>query len=571
MCGAVLAIAQDTRRVQEPAFPPVCTRLAAQTKSVNGALPAASETSYDTAAVQSAMDTCPAGQAVELQVSPMGDSFLIGAIRIPAGVTLLVDAGVTVFASRNPRDYDANASKTCGTITANGGGCNAVITANHADGGGLMGYGVIDGRGYLPMLNGSQPGTTTWWDLANQANTSGGSQNNPRLLQVSNSNGFTLYKITIKNSPNFHVALGTDTNFTAWGVKIIAPYDSRNTDGIDPGYSRNVTITQSYISDGDDNVAVGGNNPPGATNISVVNNHFGNGHGASIGSYTLAGVSNILFDHIIIAGDTADGNQNGLRIKSDVSRGGLVQNITYSNICMQGVRHTIVIDPFYTAGATGNLIPNYSNLVMRNVHATTEGTVKIQGHDSNVPTTITLDNVQVDNIKSSDLTVSNSTITLGPNPVNFASMLTGSGLQVTNQVSTTASPLACPASLFAPIMGELIPGQTRVHAGAALTAQVQVITTKETTYQSYLTRLKTDPNATLNLARPTGTVTLYDGATGVGSVQLDGSPVQSVAIAPLAGGRHTITAAYSGDASYPAFTFGSYVVSVSAELPRPRR
>ena len=55
------------------------------------------------------------------------------------------------------------------------------------------------------------------------------------------------------------------TNFTAWGVKIVTPYDARNSDGIDPGYGTNVTITQSHISDGDDQVAIGGNKLPGAS------------------------------------------------------------------------------------------------------------------------------------------------------------------------------------------------------------------------------------------------------------------------------------------------------------------
>ena len=86
----------------------------------------------------------------------------------------------------------------------------------------------------------------------------------------------------------------------------------------------------------------------------MVNNHFGDGHGASIGSYTLAGVSNVLFDHITFAGDSANSNATGIRIKSDVSRGGLVENITYSNLCMQNVRTAIDLDPFYTGGRHGH-------------------------------------------------------------------------------------------------------------------------------------------------------------------------------------------------------------------------
>ena len=79
-----------------------------------------------------------------------------------------------------------------------------------------MGYGVIDGRGELPMLiNGSASGMS-WWDLARSA-VSPLTQNNPRMLQVSNTDGFTLYKITLMNSPNFHVSLGNRQQFYGVG------------------------------------------------------------------------------------------------------------------------------------------------------------------------------------------------------------------------------------------------------------------------------------------------------------------------------------------------------------------
>ena len=234
--------AQDTRVVTEPVFPPVCAQLTAQLQTGQ-----VSETLFDTARIQSALNSCPPGQAVELQLAGANNAYLIAPIQLPKGATLLIDAGVTVLASRNPRDYDANSSQSCGTLTAANTGCVPLITASHADGAGIMGYGVIDGRGEKPMLINGAPSSMSWWDLANSA-VSPLSQNNPRMLQVSNTNVFTLYKITLMNAPNFHVALGTDANVTIWGIRIITPYDARNTDGIDPGYSTNVTITNCYIS-----------------------------------------------------------------------------------------------------------------------------------------------------------------------------------------------------------------------------------------------------------------------------------------------------------------------------------
>src|SRR5689334_8174546 len=100
-CFLPVAYAQDLRSVTEPSFPSVCTRLAAA---------GGSESQLDTPRIQTAMNACPQGQAVELQ----GGGFVSGPLSIPKGVTLLIDAGSTLFASRNPRNYDSNSSQTCG-------------------------------------------------------------------------------------------------------------------------------------------------------------------------------------------------------------------------------------------------------------------------------------------------------------------------------------------------------------------------------------------------------------------------------------------------------------------------
>src|SRR6185437_9649784 len=54
------AAAQDTRTVSEPRIPPVCTTLSARVSAA-----ALNESSLDTSTIQSALNGCPAGQAVE--------------------------------------------------------------------------------------------------------------------------------------------------------------------------------------------------------------------------------------------------------------------------------------------------------------------------------------------------------------------------------------------------------------------------------------------------------------------------------------------------------------------------
>ena len=99
------------------------------------------------------------------------------------------------------------------------------------------------------------PSNTMWWQLSNQAQTANLKQNNPRLGENIDANNFTLYKITLQKSPFFHMNY-EGIGLAVWDVKIIVPGTARNTDGIDPGPARNATITNSYIGDGDDTIAL---------------------------------------------------------------------------------------------------------------------------------------------------------------------------------------------------------------------------------------------------------------------------------------------------------------------------
>lgn len=591
--------AQDLRSVNEPLFPPVCTKLTALLSAGNTPGTISSETQFDTARIQSAMNACPAGQAVELATDG-GDNnaYLIGQLSMAKGVTLIVDAGVTVFASRNPADFDTG-SGYCGTIQTNSNFCTPIITANRADGAGIMGYGTIDGRGNMPMLNGSG---STWWDLARNADNAGQNQNNPRLLNVTNTDRFTLYKIRMINSPKVHVGLNTDTNFTAWGVKVTAPYDARNSDGIDPGYSTNVTINRSFLSVGDDQIAVGGDKAPGAQYISITNNYLGNGHGISVGSYTSNGINRMLVNNIAISGNPNDSNATAVHVKSDVSRGGLVQHLTYNNICTQDVRYPIWLDPFYSGkNTTGSYIPYYKNILIQNLHAVQNTRaqnggiqnhqVLIEGYSAAAPADVTLSNVVVDNIsatpiasnpdfqtKYGDHTPLNAAVTLGPAPVNFASLLeeldfTQQNVTLTNNISTSDAPYSCPDdaapgySVFSPIGGELIPGPRQIANGSALTVQTQIFTAKDISYAEYKSALTSDPTVGLALPAPTGTVTVFDGATQVGQATLaatgkTGTELLTIPVAALSSGAHVLSAQYSGDSNYSAIAFGNYNVVV---------
>lgn len=442
LLGIVLAVAgaagaQDTRRVVEPKIPRACTKLKAELRAVNNNIAEADETKLDTERIQKALDQCKPGRAVELTMSRGRDAFLTGPLEMRTGVTLLVDKGVTLFGSRDAALYEMKSegasTHLCGTIATGAppaafpapqhpapahGGCRPLIGISNAKNVGIMGDGVIDGRGYAKILNKDY----SWWQLARRAEPKNERYFNPRMIVASHADGLVLYRITLHNSTNFHVSVNQTNGFTAWGVHLLTPTvrgtDARNTDGIDPGSSTNITIAHSWIDNGDDNIAI----KTGVSHMSVIDNHFYSGHGMSIGSETYMGQSFVLVD-----GLTEDHTTSGIRIKSNVTRGGSVHDLTYRNICMRDVKNPIAISPYYTNQTTepfedpkykGGRIPDYKAITLQNVTSTTDGDVLIAGLQGHT-TQVTLDNVRVEDISPSQVHGHFATVTLGQGGTNI--------------------------------------------------------------------------------------------------------------------------------------------------------
>ncbi|SDY64735.1 polygalacturonase [Collimonas sp. OK242] len=461
----------DATLPAEPQLPgTVCATLTANLQQTAGLLPASIDASLansnpDTARIQTAISNCPAGQAVKLTTSSSGqNAFLSGPITLSSGVTLWIDQGVTLFASRSPADFDTGAGN-CGTAAGDGKSCNALITASKTQNSGVVGDGIIDGRGGSVLTSGANAGIMTWWDVAMLNKSTGKNQNNPRLIQLFGGSNFTLYRITVQNAPAFHVVPNTVSGFTAWGVKILTPTlayskpgyacpagsspdpttpatspstcftpeTTKNTDGLDPGQSNNVLIAYSYFSGGDDNIAIKASGSAAALSHRIVHSHFYYGHGMSIGSETNSGVDGIAMRDLSFDGQDSP-NGVGIRIKSDDGRGGEVKNISYQQICMRNVKEPMIFDPYYSPG-NHTSAPNFHDITVSGFHYLGSakyggGTLTFNGYALNGtvnPLKITLDNVIFDSAPKISNTPhnggptppSNTQFTMGPGPVNF--------------------------------------------------------------------------------------------------------------------------------------------------------
>nr|ANJ43601.1 glycoside hydrolase family 28 [Extatosoma tiaratum] len=371
--------ARDLRNVTEPKTPETCTTLKPSVKD-------------ETKNIQKALDTCSKGKAVALS----SGIFYSGPLSIPSGVSLLVEKNATLAAFPTPELYDRGAN-TCGTIDDIGEGCKPFITISGANGSGIYGKGVINGLGGTKMTGRN----ISWWRLAREATKVHKLQNNPKLIRIENSTDITLYQITLRDSPFYHVESFLTFGFTVWGITIIAPANALNNDGIDPTGSMNVTIAHCNISTGDDNIAISALYAP-ARHISVTNNYLSHGNSMGIGAGAIYGVSEVTVTNL-----TLNNIRHGLYIATSTLNGGLVTNITYNNVCIKNSKWPINLDTNYYH-QKGNYTPQFTNIAFNNIRVVTNGTFLIHGVSKSVPITASFNNVHIS--KGSVWTVRNAVV-----------------------------------------------------------------------------------------------------------------------------------------------------------------
>ena len=277
--------------------------------------------SIDTAALQAALDGCAGGQ-----VLVSAGTYLTGPLFLSSGTTLELAAGAMLLGVDDPAAYRRPS-----------GGLFALLNATDADNLTLMGLGTIDGNGL------------DWWEAAREP--SGAVQpadQRPRLIELDRCQHIRISGLTLQDSPSFHLVLRSCSDVDVAGITVLAPPDAPNTDGVDLLSSRDVRIAGSTIDNGDDDVAIksGSDDPahPGAASadIMVTGCTFLHGHGVSIGSETIGGVSGVT-----VADSSFQGTRNGVRIKTNRDAGGPITNILYENLTMSGVEDPIAFASYY--------------------------------------------------------------------------------------------------------------------------------------------------------------------------------------------------------------------------------
>jgi polygalacturonase len=136
----------------------------------------------------------------------------------------------------------------------------------------------------------------------------------------------------------------------------------------------------------------------------------------SIGSETDGGASSILVTDLSI-----DGADNGIRIKSNSTRGGLVHDVVYEDVCIRDTKNPIYMDSNYSAatGPTHDKLPVFTAITLRNVRVEGSGKITLEGFDQAHRLGMTFDNVTLDHPGDIKISAHFADITLGPGLVNF--------------------------------------------------------------------------------------------------------------------------------------------------------
>jgi polygalacturonase len=293
-------------------------------------------------------------------VVPAG-TYFTGPIVMCSGLNLHLDAGARLLFSQNFDDY---------RITGNT--YRPLVGAKDCKDLEISGKGTFDGQG------------DPWWVIERKVKSEARAKGlpdaeigRPRMIVFESCQRVRLEGVTLANSPMYHFVPFKCEDVTVDGITILAPSNSPNTDGIDPSVSRRVLITHCRIDTGDDCIAVksGKHGFGPAEDILVTDCAFLHGHGCSIGSETDSGVRNMTVQRC-----TFDGTDAGVRLKSRRGRGGLVENITYSDLTMRNVGQAIVITSYYyglpkpgehdETEAVNAATPIWHNILVRNIVAT---------------------------------------------------------------------------------------------------------------------------------------------------------------------------------------------------------
>ena len=305
----------------------------------------------DTAFIQSAIMCCPAGGLV---IIPEG-TYLHRGIYLKSDINIEIRKGAKLVLDSNRE----NIPRFPGRLEGSNGTdeyflgtwegepkpmFNGTVTGINVKNVRIYGEGNIDG------------GATkeNWWKDPKVMNIA----YRPRLIFLKGCENITFTGLLLSNSPAWTVHPFFSNKLGFYNITINNPWDSPNTDGIDPESCDGVEIAGVHFSLGDDCIAIkSGKIDMGriyktpSKNLHIYGCLMEDGHGAvTVGSEAAAGVRELIVERCFFAR-----TDRGLRVKTRRGRGkdSVMDNIIFRDIDMDGVITPFVVNSFYFCDSDG--------------------------------------------------------------------------------------------------------------------------------------------------------------------------------------------------------------------------
>ena len=279
-------------------------------------------------------------------------TFLTGPIIMKSNITLWLDGGAVVKFSDDFDDYLPMVQSRWEDVRVK----NFVsqIYAYQCENISIRGRGHFEGQGKkwwdFMLTAGSQQQPSKWQETFKKENeellaknTYIKTKNNflrPPMVTTYECKNVLIEGVSFSNPPFWTIMPAFTDNITISGITIENPAGSPNTDGIDPSSCRYVHISNCHITVGDDCIVIkSGRDEDGreaarpTEDITITNCTMLRGHGGVvIGSEMSGNVKRVAITNCVF-----EGTDRGIRIKTMRGRGGVIEDLLFSNIVMNNM------------------------------------------------------------------------------------------------------------------------------------------------------------------------------------------------------------------------------------------
>lgn len=339
--------------------------------------------SSNTRAIQNLIDKT-AREGGGTLVVPAG-TFVTGALFFKQGVNLSIEKGGVLKGSVNPEDYPQVQTRWEGTERE---WTSALLNFTGMTDVELTGEGTVDGSGDEWLARGAfargQPARAPQEGTAAPPRPRVG---RPRMICFQNCKRVRIANLKLRQQAVWCLHILYSEDVTIDGVNITADHNIPSSDGIDIDSSRRVRVNNVDIDVNDDCISIkSGKDADGlrvnrpAEDIVIENSRFHYGHGGvAMGSETSGGIRNVEVRNCV----SDAGNWAPIRFKTQPSRSGVVENITYRDMQLKDTKQAFEFNMEWRMvppiAPPAKVLPVVRNVTIRNITGTVNSVGMMHG------------------------------------------------------------------------------------------------------------------------------------------------------------------------------------------------